>query len=68
MTNPVGMFECPAINTIVCYIQASLGKPSDVAIFKAARPHSLKGPVPVQRLAGNLDCATTVELEWASFF
>jgi hypothetical protein len=54
VTNTVGVLECPAVDTIVCHIQATLWKPGDVALFKVARPHSLKGPVPVQRLAGNL--------------
>jgi hypothetical protein len=55
MTNLVGMFKCPTINTIVRHIQGSLGKPCDVAFVKATRTHGLKGPVPVQRLAGSLD-------------
>jgi hypothetical protein len=69
MMNLVGMSKCPAINTIVRHIQGSLGKPSYVAFFKATRTHSLKEPVPVQRLAGNLVVRPNiVEFEWASFF
>jgi hypothetical protein len=48
------MFECPAIDTVVRRIQGTLGKPGDIAILKATRPDMLEGPIPVERLAGNL--------------
>ena len=54
VTNLVGMFECPTIHAIVRHVQPSLGEPGDVALFKSTRSHSMKGPVPMERLAGGL--------------
>ena len=53
-TDLVGMFERPTIHAIVRHVQPPLREPGDVAFFKATRPHSLEGPVPMKRLAGDL--------------
>lgn len=45
---------CPAVNTVVRSIQIALREPSDVAVLKATRAHSMEGDIPVKGLPGHL--------------
>jgi len=49
-----GVFECPAVNTVVGSIETTLGEPDDIALNKRARPDGSKWAVPVEGLSGNL--------------
>jgi hypothetical protein len=61
-TDLVGMFVSPSIDAVVRRVQGPFGKPDNITLFKATRPDSREGPVPVQRLTSDLlKYAITIE-------
>lgn len=56
-TRLVGVFERPTVDTVVRCVEGTLGEPSDITGGEATRPDRFEGPVPVKRLAGDLQVA-----------
>lgn len=50
----VGVLERPAIKAVVAGVDATLGEPGDVAVFKASSTDSVEGAMPVEQIGGSL--------------